>query len=198
MKSEKKGKAGLPIAPGSSHHNGRAGSARGGSEKETEMSREIDSQLFRRAMSHFATGITVVAATDPAGRKYGITANAFASVSLDPPLVLVCVEKQIEFCPVITEAGHFSVNFLSAAQEHLSRRFAMKGIDKFEGVESRTGVTGAPRLAGTLGYVECSRYEVLPGGDHIIVLGKVEYIEVTGGEPLLYFASRYRLLQPHE
>ncbi len=160
------------------------------------MSQEFDSQVFRRVMGQFATGITVITALDQDRRNCGMTANAFASVSLDPPLVLVCVDKHVEFCKVISEASHFNVNFLSAAQADLSRRFAMKGIDKFTGVEHRKGVMGAPLLTETLGHLECSRYDLLPGGDHIIVIGKVEHLAATGGEPLLYFSSGYRALQP--
>jgi flavin reductase (DIM6/NTAB) family NADH-FMN oxidoreductase RutF len=160
------------------------------------MSQEVDRQTFRQVMGHFATGITVITALDQAGRNCGITANSFTSVSLDPPLVLVCVDRSIEFFKVITEAGHFNVNFLSHAQAELSRRFATKNIDKFDGVEHRKGVMGAPLLLETLGHLECSRYDLLPGGDHIIVVGKVEHLALTGGEPLLYFSSSYRMLQP--
>jgi flavin reductase (DIM6/NTAB) family NADH-FMN oxidoreductase RutF len=160
------------------------------------MSTKFDAQSFRRVLGQFATGITVVAAADQAGRNYGITANSFSSVSLDPPLVLVCIGRNLDFYPVITTASHFSVNILAADQEELSRRFATKSPDKFAGLSYRSGRFGAPLLADTLGYLECSRYELLPGGDHIIVLGKVEHLEYQGGEPLLYFGSRYRWLLP--
>ena len=162
------------------------------------MTQQFDSKDLRRVMSQFATGITVVTTLDRSGVPAGMTANSFASVSLDPPLILLCVDQHIEFFRVITEADHFCVNFLTAAQESLSRQFATRGIDKFAGVEYEAGKTGVPVLRGTLGHVECSRYELLPGGDHIIVLGKVEFLNCAGGEPLMYFGSRYRLLQPGE
>ena len=160
------------------------------------MSQEFDQQTFRRVMGQFATGITVVTALDREGRNCGMTVNSFTSVSLDPPLVLVCVDKRLEFFKVITETSQFNVNFLSQAQADLSRRFATKGIDKFAGVEHRQGRMGAPLLTETLGHLECSRYDLLPGGDHVIVIGKVEHLASTDGEPLLYFSSSYRVLQP--
>lgn len=158
----------------------------------------IDSLLFRRVLGHFASGVTVVTAVDTEGDARGITVSAFSSVSLAPPLVLVCVENRAAFCEVITTAKHFAVNLLSSAQQHLSEHFASKQISKFEGINYELGVTGAPLLAGTLGNVECSRYELLEGGDHIIVLGKVEYLTVNGGEPLIHFAGKYRFLQTRD
>ncbi|MFN0084203.1 MAG: flavin reductase family protein [Blastocatellia bacterium] len=162
------------------------------------MTTAIDSQLFRRAMGHFASGVTVVTAMTAEGEPRGMTASAFSSVSLDPPLILVCVGRSSSFYEVITSTGFFAVNFLSAGQQAVSQRFASKIEDKFEGVETATGKTGAPLLAGSLAHIECSRFEILPGGDHIIVLGRVEHLDVFGGEPLAYFAGKYRELAPVE
>jgi flavin reductase (DIM6/NTAB) family NADH-FMN oxidoreductase RutF len=156
----------------------------------------IDAKLFRQAMGQFATGITVVTALDEMNRPCGITANAFSSVSLDPPLILVCVNRQAEFCRVISEAVHFNVNFLSANQESISQRFATRGVDKFADLEILPGRHGVPLLKDTLGYVECARYDLLPGGDHLIVLGQVEHCQITGGDPLLYFSGQYRWMKP--
>lgn len=158
----------------------------------------IDSRLFRRVLGHFASGVTVVTAVDTEGNARGITVSAFSSVSLAPPLILVCIESRAAFCEVITTANHFAVNLLSSAQQQLSEHFASKQISKFEGIDYELGVTGAPLLAGTLGYVECSRYELLEGGDHAIVLGKVEHLAVNGSEPLIHFAGKYRFLQTHD
>ncbi|MFN0108851.1 MAG: flavin reductase family protein [Blastocatellia bacterium] len=158
----------------------------------------VDQQLFRRVMGKFATGVTVIAAQDTNGVLWGLTANAFTSVSLDPPLVLVCIDKRAGCYDALREADYFSVNFLADHQEQVSQLFASKGENRFAQVEWKAGVTGAPVLSGTLGVVECSRYEVLPGGDHIILLGKVEHLTCKDGEPLLYFAGMYRKLQPIE
>lgn len=158
----------------------------------------VDSLLFRRVLGHFASGVTVVTAIDLEGNARGITVSAFASVSLDPPLVLVCIENRAAFYDVITAARHFGVNLLSSAQQHLSQQFASKQISKFEGIDYELGATGVPLLADTLGYIECARYELLEGGDHTIVLGKVEHLMVTGGEPLIHFAGKYRFLEAQD
>ena len=149
-------------------------------------------------MGHFASGVTVVTAQTAAGEPRGMTASAFSSLSLDPPLILVCVGRSSSFHDVITAAPAFAVNFLAHGQQELSTRFASRIENKFEGVETVAGTLGAPLLAGALVHLECSRYEVLPGGDHVIVLGKVERLDVFGGEPLAYFAGKYRELAPVE
>ena len=160
------------------------------------MENGIDKQLFRRAMGHFATGITVVTTQDETGRCWGMTANAFSSLSLEPALVLICIDKRAGSYEAFCAASHFCVNFLSAEQQAVSNHFASQLEDKFAAIEFAEGICGAPVLAGTIGYVECSRYEILPGGDHVILTGKVENIAVPGGEPLLYFAGQYRSLLP--
>lgn len=159
------------------------------------MSQKFDALAFRQVMGQFATGITVVTAVDREGRNCGITVNSFTSVSLDPPLILVCVDNRSEFLRAISEADSFGVNILAAEQEELSRRFAARSENKFAGVAFQHGPAGAPLLHGTLATLECSRFALLPGGDHQIVLGKVEHLEYRGGEPLLYFGSLYRWLQ---
>lgn len=162
------------------------------------MATAIDSQLFRRAMGHFASGVTVVTTLTSENEPRGMTASAFSSVSLDPPLILVCVGRTSSFYEAITAAPFFAVNVLSRNQQDLSTRFASKIENKFEGVETMAGKTGAPLLTGSLAQIECSRYEILPGGDHVIVLGRVEHLDVFGGEPLAYFAGKYRELVPAE
>ncbi|MFN0122635.1 MAG: flavin reductase family protein [Blastocatellia bacterium] len=162
---------------------------------ETEGKRSIDQQLFRRVMAQFATGVTIVTARDREGRNFGITANSFTSVSLDPPLALVCVARRIDFFRVISEAEHFNINLLAEQQQGLSSRFAMGGIDKFAGVNFRAGRNGVPVLPDTLGVLECARHEILPGGDHVIALGRVTHAETGEGQPLLYFGSQYRQLK---
>ncbi len=151
----------------------------------------IDKQEFRRVLGHFAAGVTIVTTIGDDGTPYGLTATAFTSVSLDPPLVLVCVDKQAESHPHFHASRVFAVNFLAADQQALSRRFAVSGGDKFTGVRLRQGVTGAPVLADVLGHLECRTTDICEGGDHTIFIGQVEAAEARPGEPLLYFRGAY-------
>ena len=121
--------------------------------------------------------------------------TAFTSVSLDPPLVLVCVDKKSESHPHFHTSRVFAVNFLAADQQELSRRFAVSGGDKFSDVGLRQGVTGAPVLADVLGHLECRTTDIHEGGDHTIFIGEVTAADARAGEPLLYFRGTYgRLL----
>jgi len=155
----------------------------------------FDQSEFRRVMGHFATGVTVVTTLDGDGRPAGLTANAVSSVSLDPPLVLVCVDKKAETAACFTASGVFTVNVLSDAQEGLSRRFAKSGPDKFSGVGYGIGGNGAPVLDGTIARIECRIRQSVEAGDHVIHIGLVEAIGVEGElDPLLYFRGGYRNL----
>lgn len=148
---------------------------------------------FRRVLGHFATGITVVTATLPGGKRFGFTVNAFSSVSLNPPLVLVCVVNGGEAGAAMDAATHFAVNFLSDAQEHLSRQFSARVPDRYEGVPARQGACGAPLLEGCLGYLECRKTAAHLEGDHTILIGEVLAAGASDeGLPLLYFRSGYR------
>jgi flavin reductase (DIM6/NTAB) family NADH-FMN oxidoreductase RutF len=156
----------------------------------------VDPADFRAVMSRFATGITVVT-TCAGGQRAGITVNAFCSVSLDPPLVLICIDRSSRVHPLIVESGAFAVNFLSADQEILSACFASNGdwrFNEFCGATSHTAATGAPVLDESLGFVDCTIVDVYPGGDHSIIVGRVEALAAGQGDPLLYFESRYRRL----
>jgi flavin reductase (DIM6/NTAB) family NADH-FMN oxidoreductase RutF len=152
----------------------------------------IDKQEFRRVLSHFAAGVTIVTTAGADGKPYGLTATAFTSVSLEPPMVLVCVDKTAESHPHFHASRVFAVNFLRAGHEHLSRRFAVSGGDKFKDLVVSRGVTGAPLLPEALGHLECRTVDILEGGDHTIFLGQVEAGDARGGEPLLYFRGAYR------
>src|ERR1700682_6839140 len=112
----------------------------------------VDASQFRIACGHFATGVAIVTTLDRAGERHGFTANSFASVSLEPPLVLVCVEKTISSHPPMTETIGFTFNILTDQQEELARRFATPDIDKFDGVETVAGEDGAPRLPARLAH----------------------------------------------
>jgi flavin reductase (DIM6/NTAB) family NADH-FMN oxidoreductase RutF len=154
----------------------------------------FDRSELRRVMSHFATGVTVVTTHDGQGRCYGLTANAVCSVSLDPPLILVCVDKRAESHPAFELSQAFVVNILGEGQEELSRRFAVSGGEKFVGLACRNGGTGAPILDGALAYVECRVVAAHDAGDHTIYIGEVESAETGDGHPLLFFRGSYRQL----
>jgi flavin reductase (DIM6/NTAB) family NADH-FMN oxidoreductase RutF len=153
----------------------------------------VDDAQFKLAMSHFASGVTVVT-TEHGGKPYGLTVASFASLSLHPPLVLVCIEKAVKSHEAILAAKKFAVNILAAEQTDISSRFATKLDDKFAGIETRPGEIGVPLIDGTLCAIECRVREHLPGGDHSIFVGEVVAIQVREGSPLLYFRSSYRRL----
>jgi flavin reductase (DIM6/NTAB) family NADH-FMN oxidoreductase RutF len=154
----------------------------------------IDKQEFRRVLGAFAAGVTVVTTVDDEGKPYGLTATAFTSVSLQPPLVLVCVDKRSESHPHFHTSQIFAVNFLALGQEDLSRRFAVSGGDKFGDITFRRGPTGAPVLPDALGHVECRIVDIFEAGDHTVFIGQVESADAIDGEPLLYFRGGYRQL----
>ena len=153
----------------------------------------IDTQQFRAVMSRFATGVTVVT-TAIGEERFGITVNAFCSVSLDPPLVLICIEKKSTVHDALIESGVFAANVLSADQVEVSSCFASNSGQRFEQFcdqTTTTAMTGAPILQHTLGYVDCRIVATYPGGDHTIIVGAVEAGAAVEGDPLLYFRSRY-------
>lgn len=154
----------------------------------------IDRNELRRVMGHFATGVTVITTHSEDGKPFGLTANAFSSVSLDPPLLLVCVDKKAESYPYFEQSKVFTVNILSDGQEALSRRFAVSGGAKFEGVAYHMGANGAPILEGSLAYMECTLYASYDGGDHTIYLGEVQQAETVERKPLLFYRGGYREL----
>jgi len=154
----------------------------------------IDNNEFRAALGRFASGVTVVTTTDAAGKLHGITVSSFCSVSLEPPLVLICIEKTTASHYAFEESEVFVVNILSGTQEDVSQKFAAPYLDKFEGVDYAIGSLGAPVLAGALVNLECRLRHSLSGGDHSIFVGEVESVFVTDGSPLVYFRGGYRSL----
>jgi flavin reductase (DIM6/NTAB) family NADH-FMN oxidoreductase RutF len=154
----------------------------------------IDKPELRRVMGHFATGVTVITTLSKAGQFYGLTANAFSSVSLVPPLCLVCVDKKAESYFAFEESKVFTVNILSDRQEELSRRFAVSGGDKFAGVAHHAGANGAPILDGSISYIECKLTGAHDAGDHTIYVGEIEQAETFDGKPLLFYRGGYRAL----
>jgi flavin reductase (DIM6/NTAB) family NADH-FMN oxidoreductase RutF len=153
----------------------------------------IDDAGFKLAMSHFASGVTVVT-TEHEGARYGMTVSAFSSVSLHPPLVLICIEKSVKSHDAIANAKKFGVSILASGQADVSNRFASRRDDKFEGVAVRTGELGVPLIDGAVCTLECRLHTSLPGGDHTIFVGEVVDAQSHESAPLVYFRSGYREL----
>jgi len=154
----------------------------------------VDPLSFRRACARFATGITIATVLGSDGTPQGFTANSFTSVSVDPPMVLLCIDRSANVLPHFQAAPQFGINVLSAEQKELSMRFATRGQDRFEGVGWRTGVGSSPILEGALAQFECLTRQVWEAGDHLIFLGEVIAAHYEDGAPLLYYASAYREL----
>lgn len=158
----------------------------------------LDADRFRAVMGCLAAGVTVVTTVDRQGEPRGLTATAVCSVSLTPALVLACIDQAADCYEAFREAQAFAVNLLRDAQEHLSRHFAAKDPQKFEGIPYHSGVTGAPLLSGALGHVECLLTARYPGGDHTILVGEVvesaTSLSDADGSPLVHFRGGYARL----
>lgn len=154
-----------------------------------------DPRTLRDALGCFATGVTVVTCVDDGGRPAGLTVNSFTSVSLDPPLLLVCVHKMAAAADPLTAASHFAVNVLQTGQQPASIRFSTRQEDRFGATPWSCGEAGAPILKDSLGVFECERFAVYDGGDHHILVGQVVKASFDAGvDPLLYFRGLYRRL----
>ena len=155
---------------------------------------EVSAAELREAMGHFATGVTVITSVDTDGQPVGTTANAVTSLSLEPPLVLVCFDLKSATLAAIRGHGAFAVNVLGYPQRQLSANFARRGLSAvWDGVTHHRGPTGSPRLADVIAVIECTVEHALPGGDHEIVIGRVRHV-ATGGEgatPLLFWRGKY-------
>ncbi|MCH9695369.1 MAG: flavin reductase family protein [Gammaproteobacteria bacterium] len=152
---------------------------------------EIDLNEYRRALSCFATGVAVVTALDADGQKFGMTISSFNSVSLDPPLVLWSIAEDANSYDRFIAAEHFAVNVLAMHQKDLSSRFAQKGTDKFEGLECRDGIEGVPILPEYAACFECSTEHRYDGGDHKIIVGRVQRFEDRENDPLIFYRGRF-------
>lgn len=147
---------------------------------------------FRAALGQFATGVTIVTAIDAEGRKIGLTANSFNSVSLSPPLVLWSLSKQSSSMPGLQSASAYAINVLAGDQRVLAERFARKGIDRFDGVAWRPGLSGAPLIDGAVACFECRQRSHHDEGDHIIFVGEVTHCQRRiGAVPLLFHGGRF-------
>jgi flavin reductase (DIM6/NTAB) family NADH-FMN oxidoreductase RutF len=152
----------------------------------------VTSDLFRQVMGNLATGITVITTLDGKGQPYGLTVNAFTSVSLDPVLVLACLDNRLSGLQSFKDSKHFGVSILSEHQEELSRLFAKKDTERPASIYFE-GKLGIPLLRNSVAVMECKVVEVYAGGDHQIFLGQVEHAEVLQQDhPLLYFRGKYQ------
>ncbi len=145
---------------------------------------------FKRAAGAFPTGVAVVTAVASDGTRVGLTVNSFTSVSLDPPLVLVCVDRRAASLAVIEGSRRFGISILAKSQRTLALRFAKPAEDKFAGLPWRVGLLGVPLLDGAVAHVECILAQKLDGGDHDIVLGHVQRAQSYPGDPLVFHRSR--------
>ncbi len=158
--------------------------------------RTVDPATYRSALSRFAAGVTVLTTHTDDARDLGMTATAFSAVSLDPPLVLVCVDRDASMASPLERATHLAVHVLAQDQEALSRRFSGTESDRFAGLEVTRGVGSLPLLGGALARLQCRIVERHPGGDHVIVVAEVLEAEFAEGEPLLYFRGGYGRFAP--
>ncbi len=160
------------------------------------MSDTIPSAAFREALAHFASGVTIVAARSPTGPT-GFTATGFTSVSLSPPLILVCVGKTASAYDGVVGAELFGVSVLGEGQRWIAERFATTGIDRFAGVSALEGpVASVPLIDGALAHLECRAHARHDAGDHTLLVGHVLSASTTLGRPLLHYARRFGAFAP--
>jgi len=150
---------------------------------------------FRAVLGRFPSGVTVVSTRGADGSDQGMTVSAFCSLSLDPPLVLICIEHSASVHEALTTAPGFAVNILSARQEQIARRFSIVDIERFEGVGFTRSSSGYAILDDILGLIECRRVALHEGGDHTIIVGEVEATRIEIGTPLLYYRGGYAQLE---
>ena len=153
----------------------------------------IDQREFRNALGCFASGVTVITTLDENGGPVGLTINSFSSLSLDPPLVLFCLDRKVTSFDAFQNNSHFAVNVLAEDQEDLSRRFAQVGPDKWVGVEFSAWDSGCPIFEECLANIECDVDTIADGGDHVVITGTVKQFryDEDGARPLLFYRGRY-------
>ncbi len=158
-----------------------------------------DSRALRNALGRFATGIAIVTAIDPDGHPIGLTVNSFSAVSLNPALVLWCLDNGSHSLAAFSKASHHAINILAADQQDLSNRFATWPTDRFAGLPWQPGLGGAPVFPGCCATFEVANETAHAGGDHTIFIGRVErFAESADLEPLLFAGGRYRWLSPSQ
>ena len=149
---------------------------------------------FRRACGRFLTGVTIASVLDAQGTPHGLTVSSFTSVSLDPPLILICLGHRVSVIDAFRASAHFGINVLAENQRDLAERFSRKRQDRFDALNWRRGKTGVPILAGVLAAIECAVRQRFTAGDHDVFVGEMVAARVAGGTPLIHFASHYRRL----
>ena len=154
----------------------------------------VTNHEFRHACGRFATGVAVASVTDEQGAAHGLTVSSFTSVSLDPPLILICLGQEVTMIEAFRRAQYFGINILREEDRELSKRFATKGHDRFNGIAWRKGQTGAPTLDCALAVLECETFQHVTSGDHDILVGRVVHTRVENGAPLLHYSGRYHRL----
>jgi flavin reductase (DIM6/NTAB) family NADH-FMN oxidoreductase RutF len=154
----------------------------------------VDKAEFCRTCAKFPTGVTILTMRDAEGGARGMTASSFTSVSLDPPLVLVCVDHKASVMQHLRSSEHVGINILSEEQSELSTRFARRGEDRFDKIEWTAGHHGVPVISGVLASFECRIDRIVDAGDHAIVIAEVLRAEYRDGRPLVYFGSGYHKL----
>lgn len=155
----------------------------------------VDESEFRHALSRFASGVTVATTVGSDGKPHGLTVSAFCSVSLSPPLVLICIERAAPSHDAFADSAAFVVNILHESQVDISQQFATPAVDKFDAISSRPGIDGIPVFDDSLATLECRLRYRHEGGDHSIFVGEVENVNVTDGVPLIYYKGRYNGLR---
>ncbi len=155
----------------------------------------VSSDLFRRACALFPTGVAVLTTRGLNDTPHGLTVNAFCSLSLTPPLVLVAVDRDCSLLETFETSGHFAINFLSADQRHLSVRFSELPEGRFSGVSWTPGSEGAPLIEGAIGSIECRTTQIIDAGDHRALIGEVIAASIGEGDPLVFFKSSYSALE---
>jgi flavin reductase (DIM6/NTAB) family NADH-FMN oxidoreductase RutF len=151
----------------------------------------VSPELFRRACALFPTGVAVVTTRAADGTAHGLTVNAFCSLSLDPPLILVAIDRACSLLDTFQKAERFAINFLSVDQQDLSVRFSQLPEGRFAGVSWTPGVAGAPLIEGTIGSIECRTTNIIDAGDHRALIGEVVVASIGQGDPLVFFRSNY-------
>ena len=146
---------------------------------------------FRRACGRFATGVTIASVVDAQGTPRGLTVSSFTSVSLDPPLILICLGHRVSAIDAFRASAHFGINVLAEDQRDLAERFSQKGQDRFDGLDWLPGKTGVPILAGVLAAIECAVRQRIAAGDHDVFVGEMVRARVARGAPLIHFAGQY-------
>src|SRR6478672_10462888 len=161
----------------------------------TGVTRSLTSDEFRAVIGHFASGVTIITTID-AGARHGTTASAVSSLSLEPPMLLICMNTSSSTGRAIASSGRFAVNVLSEHQAALARRFATKGADKFADVSVLSGGYGQPLLEEALAHLECRVTETVTAGTHVVFLAEVETATARGGTPLTYYRGQFGRLDP--